>query len=67
MSTTTSHLGLTKPSALEYPDISVINANYDLIDAACAAGENKLAVTDNTSTAAHATSVGQLTFKDNSL
>ena len=64
MSTSTTHLGLTKPLATEYPDISVLNNNFDLIDAACAAGENKVAVANGTNTAANATSVGQLTFKD---
>ena len=67
MSTTTTHLGLTKPGASERPNINVINSNYDLIDTAVHAAENEVAVTDNTNTAANATSVSQLSFKDNSV
>lgn len=33
MATTTTNLGLTKPAGTEAPDISVINANMDKIDA----------------------------------
>lgn len=34
MASTTTNLGLTKPSGTEVPDISVINGNMDKIDSA---------------------------------
>jgi hypothetical protein len=36
MSTTTTNLGLVKPYGSEYPDISILNGNMDIIDGAIA-------------------------------
>lgn len=43
MSTTTSNLGLTKPDLTDNADITVINANMDVIDASMSTKANVLA------------------------
>jgi hypothetical protein len=40
MATITTNLGLTKPAGTDYVDISVINTNMDLIDAAVHRAQN---------------------------